>query len=419
MSIGLINDYGDLQRLAKNQEVVQIIKRTGSNFTIDMHLWRKLSALDRLDLRIHEDAYAVSWQKDSTLVQKFELYIIQHWLSKTPIEKAEFQNKADLEWKFFQVNHSVPAVKTPGLKLVDEGHLPYSDLAPLIVNGKSSDVIPPGVPVTSREGLQCGIATDISAEGRGGRLTLTYFDGKKGRKSVEKLSEKEWKLFLAFQQEAEASLLAQINPMMVPYVYDYVPAVCFEQRLGSSIFGFGDLKYIEFRKAYDKKKLAEAQARAAHDEDLLVEIESELQIKIISTFSKMWHESLTESNASAFVGKLQYQVQELNDLIENLLSESESSKLLALESLYEQASSVLNARMDEPAFFDQPFLVTIPLLDYAQKLMLITYKRTSQEMYVIQPPPFVPVYGESGQFGTILPKADPIVIASRIAADVQ
>jgi hypothetical protein len=246
--LALIEDFGAPPPIAGNQQFVQIVRRTGEEFEPDMNLWDRLASVeDELDLMIHEPAYAVSWQRNSLATQKFQIYVLAHYLRGEPLEKEEFQRLAQSEWGFVQARPPLERLELPGVRVASSSERPWNE-------GELSQAIP-GIPMGSKEGLQCGIlrdepATELASTGR-----FFYWNGSAGVEKQVSFSEKDRTLYRRLKVEAGHAIRASLNPLTESYLTPFLTVFCFEKSALSGLFGFGKLKYMEFRLVRDVKKL--------------------------------------------------------------------------------------------------------------------------------------------------------------------
>lgn len=227
--ISNIFDFGITPTLSENQGIVQIIRRKVGTFDIDLTLVNKMSALDKLDLYLHEIAYAVSFDKNSIRIQKFQLEMLREEFSDGPLSKEAFLAKNQTEWGFAQALALSENYSLGGLTLTQDPR-PYRVITLANI---------PELPL-AENGKLCGVATNMNYDK--GTFTLIYanIDSQKEGKKQVKLSKKRTANLKKLHADALARLQSQVNPLLNPVIFEAPPSICLSKVLRS-------ITYAEFR----------------------------------------------------------------------------------------------------------------------------------------------------------------------------
>ncbi len=415
----LIDDFGRRVTLDANQSLVQIVTRERDQFDINMSLWNKMAALDRVDIRIHEAAYAVSWHSDSTRIQELQLYLIDHVLSKTVIDKTDFERRAVSEWNLFQLQvpdaDGTPRYQIPGLRIDDGSERPYLDTGSTT---EQQGVYPPGVPLSSRsKDLHCGMTIDWASVGVSKEIEILYLDGGESKKSKKTLSDVEFSYVQELKKMADPAILGRLNPMKAPFLYDYMPVMCFKKRF--PLFGaLGDLLYVEFRKAYDveKAKLAWESSQSRVDRQYTRVISEALRAKIDAAL-KYTSDAKTKLTPDDIIDKKR----SLEELVRGFkLSEDEEGDLML--HISNRVQSIARLRIDDPDISDADQSEwAIVLLRMASSIGLLHAREESrfaqQNPNILRPPPFTLYPG--GRGSEIVRSAEKVTIVGRLGAYIE
>ena len=245
--IAPIFDFGKMPHLRASEKWVQIVQRKTPNFYIDLRLLDKMGFEDRVALALHEAAYAVSHDPDSTRIQNFELFWIEHLGSQVP--SSEITKRLAIEWGI-QLAKSPQALQLPaGVEIFDENlDRPYD--GPFGINSLNLTNLGDGptgqlilTPYQSKKGLICGSITGINPSKN--RVSFHVIKNLNDQKTWGiDLTSKDWNRVENLWTQSRKILTAKINRYETPGAIEATPFVCFDLVLNS--FPGRRVRFLEF-----------------------------------------------------------------------------------------------------------------------------------------------------------------------------
>ncbi|HLE01369.1 MAG TPA: hypothetical protein VJB59_13985 [Bdellovibrionota bacterium] len=413
LELDILNDFGDRPDLSPDQEFVQIVKRTSPVFHINQALWTKMSVEDRVDLRIHEAAYAISRHPDSTRIQKFEIYLLSAIAEGRPLDPAEFKRLASSEWNLAAAEGTLltQAIQVPGAK--------KTEIQPYSSNSLIPEAIPDGIPTgpaSGYESLQCGIVSDFNSSDPKAAFHFLYWNGKNGKKIEKSFSADEHKMVATLQEASRRYLDAQINPLVHPFTLNYPDVFCFKKGLLG--IGLGKLRFVEFRKAYNAKtaqrKIEEIRSNLAGS--LAGLIYERIQAEY-DHFFENGGPQLSVHDLARLASAKRHELAPLFDLLRSesavLALSTELTYWIELKSAYSRRCDYLDDLGERSGCRVELMQAEMELYKLESEILAMRAERST-----IEPPNVIYIPGPRGRIGQLVEKADPYVILDRLAFEI-